>query len=320
MTAPALNTTQSSSGIGGQSASASRMSCGCGSDHSPMKRPTRRPSLDCSCAPDMEENHQSDHREEVIKGPLVEDDNSDTSRTEDFEDKDDDATEVTSNQHQDISKHCSCVPKGKKRVSIAVTERTEKSTIVGSFANASFAEDLHSKPGEISFGEEEDDETYDHLDDSSNGKLTHERIRSFMVDYYEDFDSIFQASPAGETRKECMTAFVDQYFTPDFIFIRPSGNPLDGAGFATLMSEHLVVHSMKLVSIDSIHLLAGGLAAMVTFTADQKFEYKGSPQSDRTTITAALNAVNDGEEDGIIRIAHKHRSSGRPIPKDSRWA
>lgn len=302
MTAPDLNTRPAS--ISG--ASARRMICECSSDHTPMKLPTRRPSLDCSCAP--EDQHQNHY--ELAKRPLAEDDESVTSRTEDFEDKDDDATEVTSNQHKETS----------KRVSIAVTEKTEKSTIAESFANVPFAEDLCSKPGEISFGEEAEDETDDHCRDNDNCKLTHERIRSFMFDYYEDFDSIFQASPAGESRKEYMAAFVDQYFTPDFIFIRPSGNPLDGKGFAALMAEHLVVHSMKLVSIDSIHLLAGGLAAMVTFTADQRFDYKGNPQADRTTITAALNTVNDGRKEGIIRIAHKHRSAGRPIPKDSRWA
>ena len=150
-------------------------------------------------------------------------------------------------------------------------------------------------------------------------KLTKSKIRSFLKDYYEDFDSIFQTTPATniDTRQTCMEAFVEQYFTPDFTFIRPSGNPLDGKGFATLMAQHISVISMQLVSLDSVQIIAGGLAAIIIFTADQRFRFRGgAPQSDRTIVTAVLNTTH---HEGSIQIAHKHRSPGKPIPKTTRW-
>ena len=175
-----------------------------------------------------------------------------------------------------------------------------------------------SKPGEIAV----DDESQ--VDRSlAQGVLTTERIRSFMVDYYEDFDSIFKTSPGSaiKRRKECLQAFVEQYYTPDFIFIRPSGNPVDTKGFVSLMAEHIVAIRVELVSIDSIQLLAGGMAAVVVFTADQEFLYKGKPESDRAKITAVLHTVNNGRE-GLIQVGHEHRTQGKPIPKktqSSRW-
>ena len=87
------------------------------------------------------------------------------------------------------------------------------------------------------------------------------------------------------------------------------------------MAEHIVALRAELVSIDSIQLLAGGMAAVVVFTADQEFLYKGKPESDRATITAVLHTVNNGRE-GLIQIGHEHRTQGKPIPKEtqtSRW-
>lgn len=302
--------------------SARRMSVGCGgSDHSPMfKRPTRRPSLECddSCCKDLQDDHSES-----------------------------DATHVTSNKQEEEQEQEQQQPVKQQRssVSTAITakltlaeslvEKHSKQRPVG-FPALSIADDcdLQSKPGEISFANEDDIETDiivvgsscgDHEDAASlksttslQVALTEARVRTFMVDYYEDFDSIFQTTPADakERRMECMSSFTKQYFTPDFTFIRPSGNPLDGPGFAKLMAQHIVVSSMKLVSIDSVQILNGGLSAIVVFTADQQFSFKGNPQSDRTIITAILNTT---KEEGGIQIAHKHRSPGIPIPKTGRW-
>ena len=200
--------------------------------------------------------------------------------------------------------------------------------------------DLRSKPGFINvvvedeetglllLGEEEDrshgtnpsrktakstgSTTHTSTTSSSSFTLTKERIRSHMKDYYEDYDTIFRL---GKTSSDCWEAFFRQYFTDDVMWVRSSGNPLNRAGLAKLLSEDIVGVSMSIVSIDSIQLMAAGLAAVVVFTADQEYVYKGKRESDRTVITSVLHVVKGCE----ILIGHEHRCVGKPIPKDTRW-
>lgn len=142
--------------------------------------------------------------------------------------------------------------------------------------------------------------------------LTEERVRAHMRDYYEDFDSIFRL---GKSSKAAWDAFFGQYFTPDIQWVRSSSNSLTGKELTEHFAKDIVGIRMKLVSINSIQILTMGLSAIVTFTADQKFLYRGNPNSDRTVITMVLNVVNGRE----IRIAHEHRCTGRPVPDDVNW-
>ena len=193
------------------------------------------------------------------------------------------------------------------------------------------ADDLQSKPGEINFvpdgslGEEDDLASHgshptrhthtSHSSSSSSAALfTIERIRAFMTDYYEDFDSIFQNGSSVEAKKACFEAFFDQYYTKEIIWVRSSGNPIGRQDLAGMLCDDIEIIRAILVSIDNIQLLAGGLAAVVVYTADLKFLYKGEPQSDRTVLSSMLETK--GSE---ILIAHVHWSAGKPIPKESRW-
>jgi Protein of unknown function (DUF3804) len=142
--------------------------------------------------------------------------------------------------------------------------------------------------------------------------LTKDRVRSYMVDYYADYDSIFRH---GKTSKACWEAFFQQYFTQDVQWVRSTGNPIGREGLALLLSEDIIGISMSIVSIDSIQLLAGGLAAVVVFTADQEYLDRGKPEADRTVISSVLSVVNGCD----ILISHEHRCVGKPIPKESRW-
>lgn len=142
--------------------------------------------------------------------------------------------------------------------------------------------------------------------------LTEERIRAHLRDYYEDFDSIFRL---GKSSREVWNSFFGQYFTPDIQWVRSSSNSLTGEELAEHFSKDIVGIRMKLVSINSIQILTMGLSAIVTFTADQKFIYRGNPNSDRTVITMVLNVVNGRE----IRIAHEHRCVGVPVPDNVDW-
>jgi hypothetical protein len=140
--------------------------------------------------------------------------------------------------------------------------------------------------------------------------LTEERVRAFMVDYYDDIDSIGRS-------KECLETFFRHYCIPDIRWMRPSGNPIDLDGLIQLFTGELKVEKMWLVSVDSIQILAGGLAAVVTITSDQTFFYHGVHNGDRAVISSILEVVNHGRE---IKIVHEHRTSGQPIPKESRWS
>jgi hypothetical protein len=57
------------------------------------------------------------------------------------------------------------------------------------------------------------------------------------------------------------------------------------------------------------------LAAVVVFTADQEYLYRGKPEADRTVISSVLSVFNGCD----ILISHEHRCVGKPIPKESRW-
>lgn len=298
---------------------------GSGDQNRPMRRPVRRPSLDSSfggeCRPPLRLN-SGNHQVCV---------------TEYEDDDDDDATQVTSNQQQQPQESSNSISKQSKRGSNTFTEPTAKSshcsptpppqpptTEKDEDCHSRF-DDLQSKPGEIRI-----DPTSSRMIMSADDKpttMTEESIRAFMVDYYEDWGSILSAPRSVKTLKECFGSFLDQYCTPDLRWIRPSGNPLNKEGLIEMMSEHIVSVRAELVSIESIQLLAGGMAAVVVFTADQEYLYKGQAESDRCITTAVLHMEQDGNGGGgVIRIGHEHRCVGKPIPveakekpKTARW-
>jgi hypothetical protein len=98
--------------------------------------------------------------------------------------------------------------------------------------------------------------------------------------------------------------------------IRPSGNPIGVKALVKLMTEDVVCENITLVSIENINIIAAGQAAVVVFTTDQSFTFKGVYNADRAVMTCVMHVV-DGRE---IKIVHEHRTVGRPIPKETRWS
>jgi len=98
-----------------------------------------------------------------------------------------------------------------------------------------------------------------------------------------------------------------KYFTADSIFIRPSGNPLDKAGYlGMLSSEDIVVISDELLSVGDVKVLAGGQAAVFTYTTHSKFVYKGTENDDIAKFSATAEKGPDG-----WKIVHAHRGTGQ---------
>ena len=81
--------------------------------------------------------------------------------------------------------------------------------------------------------------------------------------------------------------------TNDFLFIRPSGNPIDVKGFCEMnTSGELIdgycdikkIHKLEFLSVDF---------AMCVFTLRSSFIYKGIQNSDLATVTAILKKINN---------------------------
>jgi hypothetical protein len=140
--------------------------------------------------------------------------------------------------------------------------------------------------------------------------LSEEIIKAHLHDIYDDLDS-------NKSHKipDIWRALYEKYHTPRYVLIRPSGNPLTSEGFVHMhCSQDVEVIGMILISVDSIQLIAGGAAAVATYTVDQKFTYKGTLNEDRCVVTCVLEEYN-----GDIKIGHEHRTTGQPIPKQTRW-
>ena len=95
---------------------------------------------------------------------------------------------------------------------------------------------------------------------------------------------------------------------PDCLFIRPSGNPLSKAEWATMYaSEDVVIESDELVSIDSVRIFAGGNAAVATYSKHSIFVYKGDKNDDYAVFSATLE-----KKGGHWKVVFVMRATGQP--------
>ena len=94
--------------------------------------------------------------------------------------------------------------------------------------------------------------------------------------------------------------------TKDFLFIRPSGNPIDALGFVKMKTSGELscdgytdikkIHKLEFLSDD---------VAMYVFTLRTSFVYKDIQNSDLATVTAILKKINNQ-----WKLSWMHRSSG----------
>ena len=94
--------------------------------------------------------------------------------------------------------------------------------------------------------------------------------------------------------------------TKDFLFIRPSGNPIDASGFIKMRKSGDLshdgycdvkkIHKLEFLSID---------VAMCVFSLRSYFVYKDIQNSDIATVTAIIKKINNQ-----WKLSWMHRSSG----------
>ena len=106
--------------------------------------------------------------------------------------------------------------------------------------------------------------------------------------------------------KERMGSFFLDNATSDFLFIRPSGIPIDAKGFQEMWSSgDLVLQSAEVTKEHKFELLSSN-AAMCVFTLGSKFTYKGTQNDDLPTVTSIFKKIDEN-----WKVAWMQRSSGQ---------
>ena len=103
---------------------------------------------------------------------------------------------------------------------------------------------------------------------------------------------------------EKMASFFINNGTPDFLFIRPSGNPIDAEGFKKMISVDVVQEKAEITKIHRLEFLSENIV-MCIFTLGSKFTYKGKPNDDLPTVTSIFKKV-----DNVWKIHWMQRSTG----------
>jgi Protein of unknown function (DUF3804) len=150
---------------------------------------------------------------------------------------------------------------------------------------------------------------------SSRRLLRPDLVTALLHDLYDDLNSNVDSKS-----RECWKALYQKYHAPDYLMVRPSGNPIHSSGFIDLFCcEDIRLFKFELVSVQQVRILAHGLVAVVVYTVDQFFSYKGVLQNDRAVLSCVLEEI-----EGDIKITQEHRSSGKPIlpldhDQEDRW-
>ena len=94
--------------------------------------------------------------------------------------------------------------------------------------------------------------------------------------------------------------------TKDFLFIRPSGNPIDALGFIEMRTSGDLSRDgyTDIQKIRKLEFLSDD-AAMCVFTLRSSFVYKDVQNTDLATVTAILKKINNQ-----WKFSWMHRSSG----------
>lgn len=144
---------------------------------------------------------------------------------------------------------------------------------------------------------------------STRSILTEDAIRTFLYDYHAAYHAM-----CGPQTIESWRSFAEKFYIHTFQLVRPSGNPIKRDDLARYMASDMNFLKIQMISIDSITVLSCMRSAVVIYTAEHFFEYKGIPNEDRCVYTCVLELA-----DGDIKMFHEHRSSGMSVPKETRW-
>ena len=103
---------------------------------------------------------------------------------------------------------------------------------------------------------------------------------------------------------EKMASFFIKNATSDFLFIRPSGNPINAEGFEKMISSDVVQEKAEITKIHRLEFLSDNVSLCV-FTLVSKFSFKGTPNDDLPTVTSIFKKI-----DNVWKIHWMQRSTG----------
>ena len=103
---------------------------------------------------------------------------------------------------------------------------------------------------------------------------------------------------------EKMASFFVNNATSDFLFIRPSGNPISAEGFEKMISGDVVQEKAEITKIHRLEFLSDNVSLCI-FTLGSKFTYKGTLNDDLPTVTSIFIKV-----DNVWKIHWMQRSTG----------
>ena len=103
---------------------------------------------------------------------------------------------------------------------------------------------------------------------------------------------------------ERMASFFVNNATSDFLFIRPSGNPINAEGFEKMISGDVVQEKAEITKIHRLEFLSNNVSLCI-FTLGSKFTYKGIPNDDLPTVTSIFKKVGN-----VWKIHWMQRSTG----------
>jgi hypothetical protein len=112
------------------------------------------------------------------------------------------------------------------------------------------------------------------------------------------------------TAAECYGEFFKENATQDFLFIRPSGNPIDANGFIEMKSSGDLSFDgyTDVYKIHRIEFLLEEVAFCV-FTLRSSFVYKDVQNTDLATVTAIIKKIKNA-----WKFSWMQRSSGDSDP------
>ena len=122
-----------------------------------------------------------------------------------------------------------------------------------------------------------------------------------MTNVQDEILSLLENLAAAEYYHE----FLRENGTRDFVFIRPSGNPIDADGFEKMtLSGDVIDNYSEIIDIEKLEFLSD-ISAMCVFIMRENFEYKGIKNDDVAIYTSILKKINNQWMFSFI-----HRSSG----------
>ena len=89
-----------------------------------------------------------------------------------------------------------------------------------------------------------------------------------------------------------MASFFIHNATSDFLFIRPSGNPINAKGLEKMITGDVVQEKAEITKIHRLEFLSDNVSLCI-FTLGSKFTYKGTPNEDLATITSIFKKVDN---------------------------